>query len=75
MLPLRRTDIDEIEGARENLVTRTKGRPKFPLSSAFKQIYDGFPEYLLTWEMKDKHRTMDEPRIIPSCMGVGFIRR
>jgi len=51
-------DMDEVDQARECLALQS-GHPLFPLPSGRYPAYDGFPKYLLDWQLRDRKAAME----------------
>jgi hypothetical protein len=53
-----RWDLDDVEQARECLALNG-GHPIFPLPSGRYPAYDGYPAYVVDWQLRDRKAAMD----------------
>ena len=53
-----RWDLDDVEQARECLALNG-GHPLFPLPSGRYPAYDGYPTYVVDWQLRDRKAAMD----------------
>jgi len=51
-------DLDEVDQARECLALQG-GHPVFPLTSGRYPAYDGYPKYLLDWQLRDRKAALE----------------